>query len=69
MLALKGEFVAAINLAAAEASATVQPFMQLVERHRSLPASRVASSTRWRSARGQIADYDCRVLTLPLGAC
>jgi hypothetical protein len=47
----------------------VQPFMQLVERHRSLPASRVASSTRWRSARGQIADYDCRVLTLPLGAC
>ncbi len=67
VLALHGEFVPfAVNLAATEASATVQPYMPLAERLGRLFTS-VAGGTVDAleiSYEGQIADYDCRVLTL-----
>jgi D-3-phosphoglycerate dehydrogenase len=67
VLALAGEFVPfAVNLAATEASATVQPYMPLAERLGRLFTS-VAGGTVEAleiSYEGQIADYDCRVLTL-----
>jgi D-3-phosphoglycerate dehydrogenase len=67
VLALRGEFVPfAVNLAATEASATVQPYMPLAERLGRLFTS-VAGGTVDAleiSYEGQIADYDCRVLTL-----
>jgi D-3-phosphoglycerate dehydrogenase len=66
VLALRGEFVPfAVNLAATEASATVQPFMPLAERlGRMFTGVAGAVDTLEISYEGQIADYDCRVLTL-----
>jgi D-3-phosphoglycerate dehydrogenase len=67
VLALKGEFVPfAVNLAATEASATVQPFMPLAERLGRLFAALAGGvvDTLEIGYEGQIADYDCRVLTL-----
>ncbi|MEX2100024.1 MAG: phosphoglycerate dehydrogenase [Acidimicrobiia bacterium] len=67
VLALRGEFVPfAVNLAASEASATVQPFMPLVERLGRLFTALAGGvvDTLEISYEGQIADYDCRVLTL-----
>jgi D-3-phosphoglycerate dehydrogenase len=67
VLALRGEFVPfAVNLAATEASATVQPYMPLAERLGRLFTSVAggAVDTLEISYEGQIADYDCRVLTL-----
>ena len=67
VLALRGEFVPfAVNLAASEASATVQPFMPLAERLGRLFTSLAGGlvDTLEISYEGQIADYDCRVLTL-----
>ena len=67
VLALNGEFVPfAVNLAATEASATVQPFMPLVERLGRLFTALAGGvvDTLEISYEGQIADYDCRVLTL-----
>ncbi|HEX9467301.1 MAG TPA: phosphoglycerate dehydrogenase [Acidimicrobiia bacterium] len=67
VLALRGEFVPfAVNLAAKEASATVQPFMPLAERLGRLFTALAGSvvDTLEISYEGQIADYDCRVLTL-----
>src|SRR3954454_9063845 len=67
VLALRGEFVPfAVNLAATEASATVQPYMPLAERLGRLFTSVAGGTvdTLEISYEGQIADYDCRVLTL-----
>jgi D-3-phosphoglycerate dehydrogenase len=67
VLALRGEFVPfAVNLAATEASATVQPFMPLAERLGRVFTSVAGGTvdTLEISYEGQIADYDCRVLTL-----
>jgi D-3-phosphoglycerate dehydrogenase len=67
VLALRGEFVPyAVNLAAKEASSTVQPFLPLVERLGKLftmLAGGVVDALDI-SYEGEIADYDCRVLTL-----
>jgi D-3-phosphoglycerate dehydrogenase / 2-oxoglutarate reductase len=67
VLALRGEFVPyAVNLAATEANATVQPFLPLAERLGRLftaLAGGVVDSLEI-SYEGEIADYDCRVLTL-----
>jgi len=67
VLALRGEFVPyAVNLAATEANATVQPFLPLAERlgrlFTALAGGGVDSLEI--SYEGEIADYDCRVLTL-----
>jgi D-3-phosphoglycerate dehydrogenase len=67
VLALRGEFVPfAVNLAASEASATVQPFMPLAERLGRMFTSIAGGvvDTLEVAYEGQIADYDCRVLTL-----
>src|SRR5207245_6824792 len=67
MLALRGEFVPyAVNLAAKEANATVQPFLPLAERLGRLFTALAGGTveTLEISYEGQIADYDCRVLTL-----
>lgn len=67
LLALAGEFVPfAVNLAATEANATVQPFLPLAERLGRLFTALAggAVDTLEVSYEGQIADYDCRVLTL-----
>jgi D-3-phosphoglycerate dehydrogenase len=67
VLALRGEFVPfAVNLAATEASATVQPFMPLAERLGRMFTGVAGGTvdTLEISYEGQIADYDCRVLTL-----
>jgi D-3-phosphoglycerate dehydrogenase len=67
VLALEGEFVPfAVNLAASEASSTVQPFLPLAERLGRLFTSLAGGvvDTLEVSYEGQIADYDCRVLTL-----
>ncbi len=67
VLALRGEFVPfAVNLAAAEASATVQPFMPLAERLGRLFTALAGGivDTLEISYEGEIAGYDCRVLTL-----
>jgi D-3-phosphoglycerate dehydrogenase len=67
VLALRGEFVPfAVNLAATEANATVQPFLPLVERLGRLFCALSGGSVDMLevSYEGQIADYDCRVLTL-----
>lgn len=67
LLALAGDFVPfAVNVAAAEASETVRPFLPLAERlggafgclHEGLPSSLEISYS------GAIADYDTRILTL-----
>lgn len=67
LLALRGEFVPfAVNVAATEAAATVQPFLPLAERLGGLFIALAggAVDTLDVSYEGQIADYDCRVLTL-----
>ena len=67
ILALRGEFVPyAVNVAASEANATVQPFLPLAERlGRIFTALAGALATTLEVAyEGEIADYDCRVLTL-----
>lgn len=67
VLALSGEFVPfAVNLAATEANATVTPFLPLVERLGSLFSALAGGlpHTLEIGYEGQIADYDCRVLTL-----
>jgi D-3-phosphoglycerate dehydrogenase len=67
LLALAGEFVPfAVNVAAAEASETVRPFLPLAERlgaafgclHEGLPSALEISYS------GAIGDYDTRILTL-----
>jgi D-3-phosphoglycerate dehydrogenase / 2-oxoglutarate reductase len=69
VLALRGEFVPyAVNVAATEASATVQPFLPLAERLGALftaLAGGVVDALEV-SYEGEIADYDCRVLTLAI---
>jgi D-3-phosphoglycerate dehydrogenase len=67
VLALAGEFVPfAVNLAASEASSTVAPFLPLVERLGRLFTALAGGvvETLELSYEGQIADYDCKVLTL-----
>ncbi|HEV3452932.1 MAG TPA: phosphoglycerate dehydrogenase [Acidimicrobiia bacterium] len=67
VLALRGEFVPyAVNLAATEANATVQPFLPLAERLGALFTALAGGvvDTLEVSYEGEIADYDCRVLTL-----
>lgn len=67
VLALRGEFVPyAVNLAAKEASATVQPYLPLAERLGRLftVLAGGAVGTLDVAYEGEIADYDCRVLTL-----
>jgi D-3-phosphoglycerate dehydrogenase len=67
VLALRGEFVPfAVNLAASEANASIQPFMPLAERLGGLftaLAGGVVDALDI-SYEGEIAGYDCRVLTL-----
>ena len=69
VLALHGEFVPfVVNLAATEANANVQPFMPLVERLGGLftaLAGGIVDSLEI-SYEGEIAGYDCRVLTLAI---
>ena len=67
VLGLAGEFVPfAVNLAASEANATVAPFLPLVERLGQLFTGLAGGlvDTLEVSFEGQIADYDCKVLTL-----
>jgi D-3-phosphoglycerate dehydrogenase len=67
VLALRGEFVPfALNLAASEANASVQPFMPLAERLGRLFTALAGDvvDTLEISYEGEIAGYDCRVLTL-----
>ncbi len=67
VLALRGEFVPyAVNVAASEANATVAPFLPLAERlGRLVVALAEGGVTELDVAyAGEIADYDCRVLTL-----
>ncbi len=67
VLGLAGEFVPfAVNLAASEANATVAPFLPLVERLGRLFTGLAGGvvDTLEVSYEGQIADYDCKVLTL-----
>ena len=69
VLALRGDFVPyAVNLAAKEANATVQPFLPLAERLGRLfvALADAAPETLEVSYEGEIADYDCRVLTLAI---
>ena len=66
-LALAGDFVPfAVNVSAAEASETLRPFLPLAERLGRLYAS-LAGKLPARleiEYRGQLADYDTRILTL-----
>jgi D-3-phosphoglycerate dehydrogenase / 2-oxoglutarate reductase len=67
VLALRGEFVPyAVNVAAKEANATVQPFLPLAERLGRLFTGLAGGATETLevSYEGEIGDYDCRVLTL-----
>jgi D-3-phosphoglycerate dehydrogenase len=67
VLALGGEFVPyAVNVAATEANATVQPFLPLAERLGRLFGALAGGTaeTLEISYEGEIGDYDCRVLTL-----
>jgi D-3-phosphoglycerate dehydrogenase len=67
VLALRGDFVPfAVNVAASEASETVRPFLPLVERLGRLFTGLAggAPNTLEITYEGEIADYDCRVLTL-----
>ncbi len=67
LLALSGDFVPfAVNVAASEASETVRPFLGLAER-----LGRIVGGLAFGALEaielcyeGEIADYDCRVLTL-----
>jgi D-3-phosphoglycerate dehydrogenase len=67
VLALRGDFVPyAVNLAAKEASSTVAPFLPLAERLGRLFMALAGGlvETLDVAYEGEIADYDCRVLTL-----
>ncbi|MGZ8764944.1 MAG: phosphoglycerate dehydrogenase [Acidimicrobiia bacterium] len=67
VLALKGEFVPfAVNLAANEANATVQPFLPLSERLGRLFTALAGGvvDVLEISYEGAIGDYDCKALTL-----
>jgi D-3-phosphoglycerate dehydrogenase len=67
ILALRGDFVPfAVNVAASEASETVRPFLSLAERLGRLYTGLAggAPQTLEVTYEGDIADYDCRVLTL-----
>src|SRR5205807_332509 len=67
LLALGGDFVPfAVNVAAAEASETVRPFLPLAERLGSIYASLAEGvpSSLEVAFQGQLADYDTRILTL-----
>src|SRR6476661_972012 len=67
VLALRGDFVPfAVNVAASEASESVRPFLPLAERVGRLFTGLAggAPSTLNIEYEGEIADYDCRVLTL-----
>ena len=67
VLALRGDFVPyAVNLAAKEASSTVAPFLPLAERLGRLFMILAGGvvETLDVAYEGEIADYDCRVLTL-----
>ena len=67
VLALHGDFVPfAVNVAASEASEVVRPFLPLAERLGRLFSGLAggAPSTLELLYEGEIADYDCRVLTL-----
>jgi D-3-phosphoglycerate dehydrogenase len=69
VLALRGEFVPyAVNVAAKEANATVQPFLPLAERLGRLFVALAGGvpATLEIGYEGEIADYDCRVLTLSI---
>jgi D-3-phosphoglycerate dehydrogenase len=67
VLALRGDFVPfAVNVAASEASESVRPYLPLAERVGRLFTGLAggAPSTLNIEYTGEIADYDCRVLTL-----
>jgi D-3-phosphoglycerate dehydrogenase len=67
ILALRGDFVPfAVNVAASEASESVRPFLPLAERIGRLFTGLAggAPSELHIEYEGEIADYDCRVLTL-----
>jgi D-3-phosphoglycerate dehydrogenase len=67
VLALRGDFVPfAVNVAASEVSETVRPFLPLAERLGRLFTGLAggAPETLEITYEGEIADYDCRVLTL-----
>ncbi len=69
VLALRGDFVPfAVNVAAAEASETVRPFLGLAERLGRLftGLGGGAPTTLEIAYEGALADYDCRVLTLSI---
>jgi D-3-phosphoglycerate dehydrogenase len=69
VLALRGEFVPyAVNVAASEANTTVAPFQPLAERLGRLLFEMADSGVTALdvSYAGEIADYDCRVLTLSI---
>ncbi|MET0627111.1 MAG: phosphoglycerate dehydrogenase [Acidimicrobiia bacterium] len=69
VLALRGAFVPfAVNLMASEANASVQPFMPLAERLGRLFTALAGGvvDTLEISYEGEIAGYDCRVLTLAI---
>src|SRR6478735_10480892 len=67
--ALRGDFVPyAVNVAATEASETVRPFLPLAERLGTLFTALAGAvpDTLEVTYEGEIADYDCRVLTLAI---
>jgi D-3-phosphoglycerate dehydrogenase / 2-oxoglutarate reductase len=67
VLALRGDFVPfAVNVAASDVSETVRPFLSLAERLGRLFTGLAggAPETLEITYEGEIADYDCRVLTL-----
>jgi D-3-phosphoglycerate dehydrogenase len=69
VLALRGDFVPfAVNVAASEASESVRPYLALAERVGRLFTGLAggAPSTLNIDYEGEIADYDCRVLTLSI---
>jgi D-3-phosphoglycerate dehydrogenase len=69
VLALRGDFVPfAVNVAASEASETVRPFLPLAERLGRLFSGLAGGSPQTLEIlyEGEIADYDCRVLTLSI---
>jgi D-3-phosphoglycerate dehydrogenase len=69
ILALQGEFVPfAVNVAATEASETVRPFLPLAERLGRLFTGLAGGAPEELviTYEGEIADYDCRVLTLAI---
>jgi D-3-phosphoglycerate dehydrogenase len=69
VLALEGDFVPhAVNVAATEASETVRPFLSLAERLGALFAALADGIVDELDVtyEGEIADYDCRVLTLAI---